>query len=140
VKNAGLKTFVTGSTDPKDNTPGCANYDHYYGGCLFAEACKVQKGERCGYFERSVLPTGNSAIRQEYEKLTGYYIEGRVTNLCGDCGKSIEPRRRYCDKCTQKRRRATYRQYKQKLNGSSATVKFNYPQNSATKQAFGGLL
>lgn len=33
----------------------CANYDHYYGGCLFGDECLVQQGKRCEYFERVVL-------------------------------------------------------------------------------------
>lgn len=33
----------------------CANYDHYYGGCLFGDECLVEQGKRCEYFERVVL-------------------------------------------------------------------------------------
>ena len=115
-RTVGLIAFLKGSTDPKAGIPGCANYDHHYGGCLHGK-CLVLEGKRCAYFERAVLPTGDSNIRQKYEDLTGAYIEGLAVNLCSDCGKSIPPRRRYCDRCTQKRRRATYRQYKQVKNG-----------------------
>ena len=39
----------------KSKLPDCANFDHYYGGCLFMDECLVQQGERCGYFERVIL-------------------------------------------------------------------------------------
>jgi hypothetical protein len=45
----------TANTDPKAKNPGCANYDHHYGGCLFRDECLVQQGKRCRYFERVVL-------------------------------------------------------------------------------------
>jgi len=115
-RSVGLSSFLKGSTDPKAGMPGCANFDHHYGGCLFG-ACLVELGERCSYFERAVLPTGDSDIRRKYEALTGVYIEGQAVNLCGDCGRTIPPRRRYCDRCVQKRRRATYRQSRQKIAG-----------------------
>ena len=41
--------------DLKASMNECANYDHYYGGCLFRDECLVQQGERCEYFERVVL-------------------------------------------------------------------------------------
>jgi hypothetical protein len=110
METIGLIRFLKGSTDPKAGMPGCADYDHHYGSCLFKKLCKVQQGERCGYFERAVLPTGSSDVREKYESLTGAYIEGVAVNRCGDCGTRIPPRRRYCDKCVEKRRKATYRQ------------------------------
>ncbi len=113
-QTVGLTVFLKGSTDPKAGMPGCANFDHHYGSCLFG-ACLVELGECCSYFERAVLPTGSSDIRRKYEALTGVYIEGEAVNLCGDCGRTIPPRRRYCDRCVQKRRRATYRQSRQKI-------------------------
>jgi hypothetical protein len=53
-----LKQFTehveTGDTDPKSRNPGCANFDHHYGGCLFRDECLVQQGQRCRYFERVI--------------------------------------------------------------------------------------
>ena len=108
-RSVGLSSFLKGSTDPKAGMPGCANFDHHYGGCLFQDVCLIQEGKRCGYFEKAVLPAGDSITRQKYEALTGAYIEGQVMNLCSDCGKSVPPRRRYCDKCKKKRRQKTNR-------------------------------
>lgn len=48
----------TGDDDPKSRNPGCANFDHHYGGCLFRDECLVQQGERCGYFERVISQSG----------------------------------------------------------------------------------
>lgn len=118
MKIISLIQFLKGTTNPKDGTPGCADYDHHYGDCLFSK-CKVEQGNRCSYFERAVLPTGSSDVREKYESITGVYIEGIAVNLCGDCGYRIPPRRRYCDKCVEKRRKATYRQ---RRDGCCATV------------------
>ena len=43
--------------DTKKRNPGCANFDYHYNCCLFRDECLVQKGQRCEYFERAVLPT-----------------------------------------------------------------------------------
>jgi len=43
--------------DSKVRNPGCANFDYHYDCCLFRDECLVQKGQRCEYFERAVLPT-----------------------------------------------------------------------------------
>jgi len=43
--------------DSKARNPGCANFDYHYDSCLFRDECLVQKGQRCEYFERVVLPT-----------------------------------------------------------------------------------
>jgi hypothetical protein len=50
--------FETEDTDPKAMMLECANFDHYYGGCLFRDECLVQQGEHCGYFERVILQSG----------------------------------------------------------------------------------
>lgn len=106
-----LKTFLKGTTEPKAGMPGCANYDHHYSGCLFGD-CLIEQGKRCVYFEKAVLPTGNSVIRQKYEDMMGIYIKGPAANLCSDCGSPIAPKMKCCDKCKKKRQRATYRQRK----------------------------
>lgn len=122
-RSVGLIALLKGNSDPKAEIPGCANYDHHYGGCLFQDVCLVQEDKRCGYFEKAVLPVGDSITRQKYEALTGAYIGGQVMNLCSDCGKSVPPRRRYCDKCKKKRRQKTnrdnLRKFRQKLRVSA---------------------
>ena len=51
----------TGDADPKARNPGCANFDHYYGGCLFRDECLVLQGERCEYFERVIPQSGTTS-------------------------------------------------------------------------------
>jgi len=51
------KKAKTDDTDSKTRNPGCANFDYHYESCLFRDECLVQKGQRCEYFERAVLPT-----------------------------------------------------------------------------------
>jgi len=87
-RTIGLVTFLKGNTDPAVGIPGCANYDHHHGGCLVGEACKVEQGKRCGYFERAVLPTANDVglgerVYSLYEKQTGikvYWFSVNRTN------------------------------------------------------------
>jgi hypothetical protein len=103
--------------------PGCANYDDYYGGCLFAETCKVQDGKRCEYFERAVLPTATDIGLQElvnrlYAKQTGRKeSDKKKIRKCPDCKTEIKPRQRYCDMCSQKRRLNTFRKSRKKKTG-----------------------
>lgn len=109
----GLIAFLKGSTDPKVGMPGCANYDHHYSGCLYG-GCLVEAGQRCGYFEKAVLPIageiGQQKIYAAYESLTGADPLARSqARLCPDCGASLKPRQRYCDNCSKKHRRNSYR-------------------------------
>lgn len=110
-RTIGLMAFLKGRTDPRELIPGCANYDHNYGGCLFADKCKVQQGQRCSYFERAVLPTADDIglgheVRQLYMEKCG--TEGEDGNkgmrACPDCGGALKPRQRYCDSCKEKRK------------------------------------
>ena len=128
-KTIGLITFLKGSSNPAERMPGCANYDHHYGGCLFADVCKVQQGQRCGYFEKAVLPTAADIGLKEqvyslYYKHVGieqdvYKIEiGEIRRCPGfngkTCGAPLLPRRRYCDKCRDRKRRDDYRKRRDK--------------------------
>ena len=138
-RSVGLIAFLKGSSDPKEQMPGCANYDHYYGGCLFADACLVEQGNRCGYFEKAVLPIayelGLQNVYDAYEEQCGISGDGMLNRssarVCPDCGGPIRPRQRYCDDCSRKRRRATYRRSRKKKVGWRATLKKNRYQNSA---------
>jgi len=122
-RNVTLRIFLKGSSNPADLMPGCANYDHHYGGCLFGETCRVlDEGQRCGYFERAVLPTAAQIGQRDhvyalYEQTTGAIIDRHKTcrktgdvRPCPDCGASLRPRQRYCDDCSRKRKRAAARQ------------------------------
>ncbi|MCJ7828732.1 MAG: cysteine-rich VLP domain-containing protein [Dehalococcoidia bacterium] len=126
---AGLKAFVKGSSDPKDNMPGCANYDHHYGGCLFSDTCKVEKGLRCSYFEKAVLPTAGQLktghrITDDYQKISGgLMIKTTKTRFC-ECGNSIPSNKQFCDTCRKKKRKKSYREYMQhyRLNQRNTEV------------------
>ena len=122
-RSIGLIAFLKGNTDVAVGMPGCANYDHYYDECLFADECLVQQGKRCGYFERAVLPTAEDMGLTEqvyslYEKHVG--IDGGLNRepvrRCPDCGAEIKPRKRYCDDCVRKRRRKTFCRSRSKRN------------------------
>ena len=42
----------------------CANYDKHYQECLSGGECKIFNGERCGYFEKSVLGPSDYPYRR----------------------------------------------------------------------------
>ena len=123
-KQIGLIPFLKGSPNPERRTPGCTNFDHHYGGCLFAEHCAVEQGERCEYFERAVLPTAadigqEEHVRSLYAKhvgLEGCQSDRPSTRECPGCGGELLRRQRYCDSCKKKRRRETYRKARSKRN------------------------
>lgn len=108
----------------------CPNYDGHYGYCRCFddsvlvngklqpvqehERCLIQRGERCGLFEKVLL----GIARQDgiYDRISGQYVQvnraiRRVTvRRCPDCGAELLPRRRYCDSCKERRRRKTNRE------------------------------
>lgn len=120
-KSVGLIAFLRGNTDPAIGMPGCANYDHHYGGCLFADTCQVEQGQRCGYFERAVLPTAEDiglkglvySLYQEHVGIDGG-LEREPIRCCPDCGAELKPRQRYCDDCSKRRRLESYRKKREK--------------------------
>ena len=57
TKSQQVKEVKSHDKDSKVRNPGCANFDYHYDSCLFRDECLVQKGQRCEYFERAVLPT-----------------------------------------------------------------------------------
>jgi len=72
----------------------CANYQTKDGSCLgILVECLRQPEEptRAKPLERCLLA-------------------GKTLRTCPDCGGPLAKRQRYCPKCTQKRRLATYRQ------------------------------
>ena len=143
-RSIGLLTFLRGERDPKRVMPGCANYDHHYGGCLFCwkgcdpedclycvdfaaireySRCLVEQEQRCGYFERAVLPTAESIglkkfVYSLYRRHVGieddYLLDAGEIRRCPDCEAELKPRQRYCDSCSAKRRLESYRKSKRK--------------------------
>jgi len=114
-QSKGLIAFLKGSPNPLRNMPGCANYDHYYGDCLTESVCKVEQSQRCAYFERAVLPTGDAEIFEKYEQHCG--IEGPLhrpqLRRC-ECGAILKSRQRFCEKCKKRRRQKTNRENQKK--------------------------
>jgi hypothetical protein len=137
-RTVGLITFLKGNTDPKARMPGCANYDHHYGGCFFRTVegipsndlleqeknncpCSVQEGRPCHYFEEAVLPTAADIGQQEHIYSLYESHVGKMTGLqtakirsCPDCGGELKPRRRLCDECRGRRDRDSKRKWKRK--------------------------
>jgi hypothetical protein len=79
----------------------------------------------CLYFEKVVLPLAdNPSLKHEPElqrqrlEARKKYLQARKQEIpeegsvrtCPECGGPLAKRRRYCEKCTQKRRLAAYRQ------------------------------
>jgi hypothetical protein len=108
-----LSTFIKG--DHQNAVPGCANY--YNGECVYDCACKIEKGKRCAYFERSVLPVAaqlgiGGIIGDAYSDKVG--LIGLRPKMTKDarrcpCGEILQPRQRFCKKCAERRRKDTYR-------------------------------
>ena len=90
------------------------------------DKCKLAENpmEPCSYFERFVLPLADQPspkgqpqlqsqrldARQAYLMQTKRQVLGAVVRTCPECGATIAPRRRLCEKCAKKRRRASSRE------------------------------
>jgi hypothetical protein len=102
-----IKTFIIGHSDPTKNLPGCVNFDRDHEEC-FDGPCKVLNGERCGYFERAVLPTAKESGRYDildfYSSISIVKVKGKE-RVCVDCGTSVVGRNKRCPKCKIKRNR-----------------------------------
>ena len=113
-----LLTFLRGSTNPKIYMPGCANYNHHCNDCLLGHGCNVEKGQRCNYFEKAVLPcaidTGQleRITRLNNKKIGALKVKQIKIRACPDCGAELKPRRRLCDDCRDKRNRENKRKWK----------------------------
>lgn len=89
------------------------------------DKCKLAESpiKPCDYFEHLVLPLADQPgpkdtpqlqsqrldARQAYLMKTKRPVLGAVVRACPECGATIAPRRRLCEKCSQKRRRASSR-------------------------------
>lgn len=126
MRRLSLKAFLIGNSDSTLNTPGCSNYDRYYGGCLLREDCLVESGHRCFYFEKAVLPIAGqiglaNQISDLYSKNTGLIIRIKNKARYCECGEILPPRKRFCDKCQKQRRREHYRKMKQNQRDKMST-------------------
>lgn len=104
-------------------------------------ACQVKLGNRCGHFERAILPLADKPSPKAAPKLQGKRLAAREAYLllrppaqtpkaaqpgglrrCPDCGEPIAKRKRICPTCAAKRRRVSYRGRHQRTRGQRATV------------------
>ncbi len=140
-RTVGLIAFLYGNTDSETGMPGCANLDRHYGGCLLEDSCKVQDGERCGYFERAVMPTADAiglrdTVYSAYEVHVGIAGNGLLkrgqVRRCPDCGDEVGPRQRYCLKCSKRRRRESYRRARQNQRSMRNTDNADSPAISTS--------
>jgi hypothetical protein len=112
----------------------CANYNKHYQECLSGDECKVLSGERCGYFEKSVLGPLDYPYRlpgYDYSKLFAQYADRtgakkrKVKVRRCDCGSPLRQRQRYCDSCAKMRAKAANRERQRKhrlLNSLNVTL------------------
>ena len=128
-KSISLRAFLRGNPDSKVGVPGCANYDHHYGGCLFGNKCLVKKGKRCGYFEKAVLPVATDIglvghVYSLYQKRVGLNadLQRPQTRLCPDCGTGLKLKQRYCDSCGKSRRQKGNRENQKKYRKSKRLI------------------
>ena len=109
-----LRNFIKGNLSKQ--IVGCANW--FDRACIFyGPVCRVEAGFRCPYFEQAVLPSAEAMGKKEeiyrlYQEQVGIKStqtlhRGKI-NRCRDCGKEIPPRKRFCNKCLEKRRKEKY--------------------------------
>jgi hypothetical protein len=107
------------------------------------QPCLLGLGQRCPYFETAVLPMERRSVwptttqGEAFRKTAGLYhsafpeTEAAEPEIrkCPDCGKrSVEPRKRYCTQCRNRRRKVTDAESHRKWRKSEAlrhTVKQN---------------
>ena len=75
-----------------------------------AGRCWVQEGMLCDHFERFVLPDGNEAIDEEYEKCVSG-IKKQKLRFC-ECGNILSGNERKCIICKRKTRRLRNRKFR----------------------------
>jgi len=109
--NPALLSFIKGSSNPNDRTPGCSRF----GFC----DCRILGGERCGYFEKAVLPTSvesgtKAKIYDLYMTQTDYVPEAKAKVRLCSCGNEREKNKQFCVACRAKRRRDSDRNRKKR--------------------------
>ena len=128
----------------------CANWNH--GICVGTQCqpngshsrflpestnCLLLLGKRCAYFEQSVLPMAelswewkSSVAENTFKERADTYrrLHSGITGLhrnqrkCPDCREPIGPRKRFCEKCSAKRRLQTFCASQQKKRKGASDV------------------
>jgi hypothetical protein len=116
----------------------CANWLNENAGCYLHEKisyepiakatageCVLADGNTCDYFRACVLPIAPPPVQSDYMKIdtTIRLAKKAKKRPCPDCGESMKPRQRFCEKCTQKRRQKTYRQSRQNSSMSAQQLR-----------------
>ena len=102
--------------------------------CTPRDCCLVVEGRRCDYFERVVLPladhpspSGDPGLQQKrayarQEYLGRHGLAHGGLRRCPDCGSPMPARHRYCESCSARHRRETYRRTRAGRHEVCATV------------------
>lgn len=85
--------------------------------CLVRPSCLVEDGQRCGYFERAVLPLA-AAYPESYAKACDAYWRragishpNAAARRC-ECGNPLPKFKRFCPRCMRERQREQARERK----------------------------
>ena len=110
--NSKLRAFIAGSSNPKDNIPGCSNLDGI--NCIWNDSgCLVDQGKKCLYFEKAVLPTAEDIgkseyMRKAYAKQIGLDSDkvsaSDSSRHCPGCDTELQAGEKFCRSCCVTRR------------------------------------
>ena len=106
--------------------------------------CLLAMSRSCSYYERVICkiadqpsPKADPGLQKRRQKAVAAYRSlhdmDQGGRTCPDCGAPVAKRQRYCESCTKKRRRQTYRSSR-KTKDTRATVKPILPVVSHCKQ------
>jgi hypothetical protein len=107
----------------------CANYYDEVGCVIRDVRCLLSEGNRCEYFEKSVLGKPDYPYRQkgynfsklfdQYAAINSNYLTKQVKVRKCRCGETLRPRQRVCQRCAEMNRKLSYRESKRKMRKSS---------------------
>lgn len=118
----------------------CANWtgipeEECLGISAFGEAfrqpgkCRIMESKPCEYFKDCVLgpednkyphlcfvqdPAFEERVRKQYKAIDHTVVEADIRR-CPDCQAALQPRQRYCEKCSLRRRRKAQRQVQKRF-------------------------
>lgn len=107
----------------------CTYWDKTAKECLMCGTCMLQLSQPCRHFEESVFPLCNPSYKYVYTREVNKYpqllaqyrkinpnilVEDTEVRRCG-CGAALKRRQRLCEKCRERKRRKTKREYQRKF-------------------------
>lgn len=77
--------------------------------------CRLAEGKSCDYFREALLPAADcpQRIRDGYTMLD-QTAKMKDRRRCPECQAELRPRQRFCEKCADMHRRASYLKKRQK--------------------------